>query len=85
MSFSPIVSADIDLVYNSEHRERRTSAGTPAVFHTTFRGGGYDVNLKFKKSKWRQDRVPFHYYQDGVKYEHATHDDSEVFNAFLVL
>ena len=74
----PTVSVDIDLVFTSEHRERRASEGTPDSFHTAFRSGGQDVNLKFKKSKLRQDRVPFHYYENGIRYDHVTEAGSEV-------
>ena len=82
--YLPPVSDDIELVYTSEHRERRSSDVAPAAFQTTFRSSGNYVNLKFKKSKWRHDNVPFHYYQDGVKYEHVAEDNLEVLLVFCI-
>lgn len=79
---SDLVSDDIELVYTSEHRERRSSDVAPAAFQTTFRSSGNYVNLKFKKSKWRHDNVPFHYYQDGVKYEHVAEDNLECMSIY---
>ena len=69
--------------YTPIHRQRRSlSNDPPDEIHTKFSTKDGDINLKFEKSKLRQNEISIHYYYFGEMYAHtAIKEQKQVKNA----
>ena len=79
-----LVSEDVEVELTPIHRQRRSIPNDPPdELHAKFTTQGKANILKLERTKWRHDRVPFHYYSQGIKHRHVAEENPQVSLIFV--